>query len=92
MANFCGSRLPGYPNFSMYVWDILSPVEIVEEGEQVESELDPALALALVQRVRVHDRRRVVQAGAAHHRPVEVSENKDPHKKRQPLKRQVLKI
>ncbi len=50
----------------------VSPVEIVEERQQVERQLDPSLALALVQRVGVHDARGVVQAGAGHHRPVHI--------------------
>lgn len=40
------------------------PVEIVEEGEKVESELDPSLHLTLVKFVGVHYARWVVQACA----------------------------
>ena len=50
------------------------PIEVIEEREQVEGELDPALPLAFVQRVRVHDARRVVEPGAAHHGPIHVPE------------------
>ena len=48
------------------------PIEVIEEREQVEGEFDPSLPLAFVQRVRVHDARRVVEPGAAHHRPIHV--------------------
>ena len=57
--------------------EIVLPVEIVEEWEEVECELDPSLPLALVQRVRVHDARRVVQPGAAHHRSIHVPEGEE---------------
>jgi len=43
------------------------PVEVVEEAEQVEGELHPALALAAVQHVPGHDVCGVVEAGARHH-------------------------
>ena len=48
------------------------PIEVIEEREQVEGEFDPALPLAFVQRVRVHDARGVVEAGAAHHGSIHV--------------------
>ena len=50
------------------------PVQVVEEGEQVEGELHPALPLALVQRVRVHDGGGIVQARTRHHWTVHVPE------------------
>ena len=50
------------------------PVEIVEEREEVEGQFDPSFPLAFVESVRVHDARRVVEAGAAHHRAVHVPE------------------
>jgi len=53
-------------------WPRTLPVEIVEEGQQVEGQLDPALPLTLVERVRVHDGGGVVQPGAGHHGPVQV--------------------
>ena len=59
------------------LFEIFLPVEIIEEWEEVECELDPSLPLALVQRVRVHDARRVVQPGAAHHRPIHVPEGEE---------------
>jgi len=51
------------------------PVEIVEERQQVEGQLDPALSLAFVESVCIHDRGGIVQAGARHHRPVHVPVN-----------------
>lgn len=48
------------------------PVEIVEEGEQVEGQLTPAFFLTEGQDVGVHDGRRVVQSRAAHHGPARV--------------------
>lgn len=50
----------------------LLPVEIVEEGEQVEGQLTPAFFLTEGQDVGVHDGRGVVQSGAAHHGPAGV--------------------
>ena len=38
-----------------------SPVQVVEEAEEVERQLDPALPLAGVERVRVHDGGGVIQ-------------------------------
>ena len=48
------------------------PVKVVEEGEEVEGQLDPSLSLTLVEGVRVHDGGGVVEAGPTHHRPVHV--------------------
>lgn len=48
------------------------PVEIVEEGEQVEGQLTPAFFLTEGQDVGVHDGRGVVQSRAAHHGPARV--------------------
>lgn len=47
-------------------------IKVVEEWEEVEGEFDPALPLAFVQRVCVHDARGVVEAGAAHHGSIHV--------------------
>ena len=44
------------------------PVEIVEKGEEVESQLAPALLLTVGQDVGVHDGGGVVQSGPTHHR------------------------
>jgi hypothetical protein len=38
------------------------PVEIVEEGEQVEGQFDPTFHLTLVQSVCVHDARWIIEA------------------------------
>ena len=51
------------------------PVEIVEERQQVEGQLDPALPLALVEGVCIHDGGGVVKTGSRHHGPVHVPVN-----------------
>lgn len=48
-------------------------VEVVEEGEKVESKLKPALSGRLYQLVIVHDGGWIVEAGRGHHRAVHVS-------------------
>ena len=54
-----------------------SPVQVVEEAEEVERQLDPALPLAGVERVRVHDGGGVIQPRPRHHRPPHVPANRD---------------
>ena len=54
--------------------DLRLPVDIIEEGEQVEGKFGPALPLTLVQHAAVHDRCRIIQAWAGHHRPIQVPE------------------
>lgn len=44
------------------------PIEIVEEGEEVEGQLTPALLLTVGQNVGVHDGCWVIQPRATHHR------------------------
>lgn len=48
------------------------PVEIVEEREEVERQLAPALLLTEGQDIGVHDGRRVVESWTAHHRSAHV--------------------
>ena len=48
------------------------PIYVVEEAEEVECQLGPALPLALVQGGSVHDGGGVIQPWARHHRPVHV--------------------
>lgn len=43
------------------------PVEIVEEGQEVEGQFAPAFLLTEGQDVGVHDGRGVVESGTAHH-------------------------
>lgn len=43
------------------------PVKVVEEGQQVEGQLAPALLLTVGQDVCVHDGGGVVESRAAHH-------------------------
>ena len=43
------------------------PVEIVEKGEEIESQLAPALLLTVGQDVGVHDGGGVVQSRPTHH-------------------------
>jgi hypothetical protein len=62
---------------SNYRLELCLPVQVVEEGEEVEGELDPALSLALVQGVRVHNGGGIVQAGPGHHGPVHVPAEKN---------------
>lgn len=52
------------------------PVEVVEKRQQVHGQLDPALLLAVLQHVRVHDAGGVVQARSGHHRTVDVPEKR----------------
>ena len=52
--------------------DLRLPVDIIEEGEQVEGKFGPALPLTLVQHAAVHDRCRIIQTRAGHHRPIQV--------------------
>lgn len=47
-------------------------VKVVEERDEVEAELDPALTSRLLQLVVVHDGRRIVDARSRHHRSVYV--------------------
>lgn len=49
-----------------------SPVQVVEEGEEVESQLAPGLLLTVAQGVCVHDHRRVIGQLGAVRRTVEV--------------------
>lgn len=37
-----------------------SPVQVIEEGEQVEGEFAPGLLLAVVEDVSIHDRDRII--------------------------------
>lgn len=48
------------------------PVEIVEEGQEVERQLEPTFSLALIECVCVHNGGRIVEPGAAHHGPIQV--------------------
>lgn len=48
------------------------PVEIVEEGQQVESQFAPAFFLTEGQDVSVHDGGRVVEPRTAHHRSAHI--------------------
>lgn len=48
------------------------PVEIVEEGQEVESQFAPAFFLTERQDVGVHDGRRVVESWTAHHRSAHI--------------------
>lgn len=49
------------------------PVEVVEEGKQVERQFDPPFTLAPLQHVSIHYARGVVQSRPRHDRPVAVS-------------------
>ena len=53
------------------------PVEIVEEGEQVEGQLAPGLLLAVVQDVCIHHTDRIVHHLRAVGRPVEEPDRGD---------------
>lgn len=46
-----------------------SPIQVVEERQEIEGQLDPALSLTLGERVCVHNTGGVVQTGPRHHRP-----------------------
>lgn len=48
------------------------PVEIVEEGQEVERQFAPALFLTEGQNVGIHDGCRVVESWTAHHRPAHI--------------------
>lgn len=48
------------------------PVEIVEEGQEVERQLAPALFLTEGQNVGIHDGCRVVESRTAHHRSAHI--------------------
>ena len=54
--------------------DLRLPVDIIEEGEQVEGKFCPALPLTPVQGGSVHDGRGVVQAWRGHDGTVTVPE------------------
>lgn len=54
------------------------PVEIVEEGQQVEGQLAPAFLLTEGQDVGVHDGRGVVESRTAHHGPAHVPATEAP--------------
>lgn len=49
-----------------------SPVQVIEEGEQVEGEFAPGLLLAVVEDVSIHDRDRIIHDLRAIRRTVEV--------------------
>lgn len=49
-----------------------SPVQVIEEGEQVEGEFAPGLLLAVVEDVGIHDRDRIIHDLRAIRRTVEV--------------------
>jgi hypothetical protein len=49
-------------------------VEIVEEGNQIEAELDPSLAIRLLKLVLVEDRGGIVDAWMRHDRTIDVAE------------------
>ena len=50
------------------------PVQVVEEWQEIEGEFDPAFLLCPTELVCIHNRRRIIQSGAAHHRSVHVPE------------------
>lgn len=50
----------------------VSPVQIVEEGDQVKSQFTPRLLLTVVEDVGIHDAHRVVHDLRAVGRPMEV--------------------
>lgn len=49
-----------------------SPVQVIEEGQQVEGEFAPGLLLAVVEDVSIHDRDRIIHDLRAIRRTVEV--------------------
>ena len=63
------------------------PVEIVEKGEEIESQLAPALLLTVGQDVGVHDGGGVVQSRPTHHRSGHI-----PAAQSQPIRSSAQKV
>ena len=60
-------------NYAVSVGCIAIPVDVVEEGEDVEDQLNPAFHLAPVDYVHVEDGGGVIQPCLTHDRPMEIS-------------------
>lgn len=47
-------------------------VQVVEKGKQIEGQFEPSLSCCSWQLITIHDRRRIIQSGSGHDRPVQV--------------------